>query len=46
MRPWPSSGIMLGERRGQGTGTVAARLTLDRGVQVLSLENVLSRCCG
>jgi len=34
-------GILLGERRGQGLGTEAARLTLDWAFSVLSLRNVL-----
>jgi diamine N-acetyltransferase len=34
-------GILLGERRGEGLGTDAARLTLDWGFHVLSLQNVL-----
>ena len=34
-------GILLGERRGQGLGTDATRLTLDWGFNVLSLVNVL-----
>lgn len=34
-------GILLGERRGQGLGTEATRLTLDWGFNVLSLVNVL-----
>ena len=34
-------GILLGERRGQGLGTDATRLTLDWGFHVLSLRNVL-----
>src|SRR4051794_16037925 len=34
-------GIMLGERRGQGLGTEATRLTLDWAFNVLSLRNVL-----
>jgi diamine N-acetyltransferase len=34
-------GILLGERRGQGLGTEATRLTLDWGFHVLSLRNVL-----
>ena len=36
-------GISLGDRRGQGLGTDAARLTLDWGFTVLSLHNVLLR---
>ena len=34
-------GILLGERRGQGLGTDATRLTLDWAFNVLSLLNVL-----
>ena len=34
-------GIHLGERRGQGLGTEAVRLTLDWGFHVLGLNNVL-----
>jgi diamine N-acetyltransferase len=34
-------GILLGERRGQGLGTEATRLTLDWAFHVLSLRNVL-----
>jgi RimJ/RimL family protein N-acetyltransferase len=34
-------GILLGERRGQGIGTEATRLTLDWAFNVLSLLNVL-----
>jgi RimJ/RimL family protein N-acetyltransferase len=34
-------GIMLGERRGEGLGTEATRLTLDWAFHVLSLRNVL-----
>jgi diamine N-acetyltransferase len=34
-------GILVGERRGRGLGTDAARLTLDWGFHVLSLQNVL-----
>jgi diamine N-acetyltransferase len=34
-------GILLGERRGQGLGTEATRLTLDWAFNVLSLRNVL-----
>jgi RimJ/RimL family protein N-acetyltransferase len=34
-------GIMLGERRGEGLGTEAARLSLDWAFNVLSLRNVL-----
>jgi diamine N-acetyltransferase len=34
-------GIMLGERRGEGLGTEATRLTLDWAFNVLSLRNVL-----
>jgi diamine N-acetyltransferase len=34
-------GILLGERRGQGLGTDATRLTLDWGFNVLSLRNVI-----
>jgi RimJ/RimL family protein N-acetyltransferase len=34
-------GILLGERRGQGIGTEATRLTLDWAFNVLSLRNVL-----
>jgi diamine N-acetyltransferase len=34
-------GILLGERRGEGLGTEATRLTLDWGFHVLSLRNVL-----
>jgi diamine N-acetyltransferase len=33
-------GIALGERRGEGLGTEATRLTLDWAFNVLSLENV------
>jgi diamine N-acetyltransferase len=33
-------GILLGERRGQGLGTEATRLTLDWAFNVLSLHNV------
>jgi diamine N-acetyltransferase len=33
-------GILLGERRGEGLGTEAARLTLDWAFHVLSLRNV------
>jgi diamine N-acetyltransferase len=33
-------GIMLGERRGEGIGTEATRLTLDWAFNVLSLSNV------
>jgi len=33
-------GILLGERRGQGLGTEATRLTLDWAFTVLSLNNV------
>jgi diamine N-acetyltransferase len=36
-----SFGILLGERRGQGLGTEATRLTLDWAFNVLSLRNVL-----
>jgi diamine N-acetyltransferase len=36
-----SFGILLGERRGQGLGTDATRLTLDWAFNVLSLLNVL-----
>jgi len=36
-------GISMGDRRGQGLGTDAARLTLDWGFTVLSLHNVLLR---
>jgi diamine N-acetyltransferase len=36
-------GIALGERRGQGLGTEAARLTLDWGFNVLSLHNIMLR---
>jgi diamine N-acetyltransferase len=36
-----SFGILLGERRGQGLGTEATRLTLDWAFNVLSLLNVL-----
>ena len=36
-------GISLGDRRGRGLGTDAARLTLDWGFTVLSLHNVLLR---
>lgn len=36
-------GISMGERRGQGLGTDAARLTLDWGFTVLSLHNVVLR---
>jgi diamine N-acetyltransferase len=34
-------GIVLGERRGQGLGTEATRLTLDWGFHVLNLHNVV-----
>jgi diamine N-acetyltransferase len=34
-------GISLGERRNQGLGTAATRLTLDWGFHVLGLQNVL-----
>jgi len=34
-------GILLGERRGQGLGTEATRLTLDWGFTVLGLYNVM-----
>jgi diamine N-acetyltransferase len=34
-------GILLGERRGQGIGTDATRLTLDWAFNLLSLRNVL-----
>ena len=34
-------GIALGERRGQGLGTEAARLTLDWGFHMLGLRNVM-----
>ena len=34
-------GILLGERRGEGIGTEATRLTLDWAFNVLSLRNVL-----
>jgi len=34
-------GISLGERRNQGLGTEATRLTLDWGFHVLGLQNVL-----
>jgi RimJ/RimL family protein N-acetyltransferase len=34
-------GILLGERRGEGLGTEATRLTLDWAFNVLSLNNVL-----
>src|SRR5205085_12077844 len=34
-------GILLGERRGEGLGTEATRLTLDWAFHVLGLENVL-----
>jgi diamine N-acetyltransferase len=34
-------GILLGERRGEGLGTEATRLTLDWGFHVLGLQNVL-----
>jgi RimJ/RimL family protein N-acetyltransferase len=34
-------GILLGERRGEGLGTEATRLTLDWGFHVLSLRNVM-----
>jgi diamine N-acetyltransferase len=34
-------GILLGERRGEGLGTQATRLTLDWAFSVLSLRNVL-----
>jgi diamine N-acetyltransferase len=34
-------GILIGERRGEGFGTEATRLTLDWGFRVLGLRNVL-----
>jgi RimJ/RimL family protein N-acetyltransferase len=34
-------GILLGERRGQGLGTEATRLTLDWGFNVLGLHNIM-----
>ena len=34
-------GISLGERRNQGLGSEATRLTLDWGFHVLGLQNVL-----
>jgi RimJ/RimL family protein N-acetyltransferase len=34
-------GILLGERRGQGLGTEATRLTLDWGFTVLGLHNIM-----
>jgi len=34
-------GILIGERRGQGLGTEATRLTLDWGFTVLGLQNIL-----
>jgi diamine N-acetyltransferase len=34
-------GILLGERRGQGIGTEATRLTLDWGFNVMNLHNVV-----
>jgi diamine N-acetyltransferase len=34
-------GILLGERRGQGLGSEATRLTLDWGFHVLGLRNVM-----
>lgn len=34
-------GILIGERRGQGLGTEATRLTLDWGFTVLGLHNIL-----
>jgi diamine N-acetyltransferase len=34
-------GLLLGERRGQGLGTEATRLTLDWGFTVLGLHNVM-----
>jgi len=34
-------GIDLGERRGQGLGTEATRLTLDWGITVLGLHNIM-----
>jgi diamine N-acetyltransferase len=34
-------GIFLGERRGQGLGTEATRLTLDWGFTVLGLHNIM-----
>ena len=36
-------GISMGDRRGQGLGTDAARLTLDWAFTVLSLHNVVLR---
>ena len=36
-------GISMGDRRGQGLGTEAARLTLDWAFTVLSLHNVVLR---
>lgn len=36
-------GISMGERRGQGLGTEAARLTLDWAFAMLSLHNVVLR---
>lgn len=36
-----SFGIGLGERRGQGLGADAARLTLRRAFEVLGLHNVM-----
>src|SRR6266545_7703884 len=34
-------GILIGERRGQGLGTEATRLTLDWGFTVLGLHNIM-----
>jgi len=34
-------GILLGERRGQGLGTEATRLTVDWGFTVLGLHNIM-----
>jgi diamine N-acetyltransferase len=34
-------GILLGERRGQGLGTEATRLTLDWGFTMLGLHNIM-----
>ncbi len=34
-------GILIGERRGEGIGTAAARLTLEWAFEVIGLENVL-----
>jgi diamine N-acetyltransferase len=39
-------GILLGERRGQGIGTEATRLTLDWGFHMLNLHSVLLEVMG